>query len=154
MTLGMLWSRRSVVGALLVGSAACYAGGGEPSEPGEGRKLRPVPGCEGCEAAWERAPSTLDAGLDLASAQEPGERLACAARCSSRMDERLRRMSSFTSTTPTRTAFMRMDPMRVSGAGAMVGCEGGSGQVRMDSIKSGPSNPAPIRTGLALRTFT
>lgn len=47
--------------------------------PGAGALYTPpqrsVPGCEGCEAAWERDPSTLPAHLRLAAAREPGEPL-------------------------------------------------------------------------------
>lgn len=40
-----------------------------------GRSLRPVPGCEGCEAVREREPAALRPRLTLAGADEQGERL-------------------------------------------------------------------------------
>ncbi len=68
------WSRRAVIAGLLVGPAACYARPRDTSAPREGaRGLRPVPGCEGCEAAWERNPSALLPRIRLAPAGEPGE---------------------------------------------------------------------------------
>lgn len=60
--------------ALVAASSACQA---QPAEEAQARRqaLRPVPGCEGCEAAWERDPAALAASLTLAGAEEPGERL-------------------------------------------------------------------------------
>lgn len=44
-----------------------------PASPAPARPLRPVPGCEGCEAAWERDPATMRAHIRLGAATDPGE---------------------------------------------------------------------------------
>ncbi|MDQ3245333.1 MAG: intradiol ring-cleavage dioxygenase [Pseudomonadota bacterium] len=67
------WSRRSVIAALLVGPAACYARPSGGTQASQARELRPIAGCEGCEAAWERDPSALSSRIKLAAAEERGE---------------------------------------------------------------------------------
>jgi protocatechuate 3,4-dioxygenase, beta subunit len=63
--------------AVLFLAVACQAREGEDSS----RVARPsgqlpqIPGCEGCEAAWERDPATLSSTIRLAAPNEPGERL-------------------------------------------------------------------------------
>ena len=71
-------SRRSVVAGLgsaplIIPAAACRSAAPAPAE--ERARLRAVPGCEGCEAVWERAPSSLPARLELASARDSGDPL-------------------------------------------------------------------------------
>lgn len=60
---------------LLAAPAGCSPGNGQSTEASGARQLRPVPGCEGCEAAWERDPTTLTPSIRLAPAGEPGEPL-------------------------------------------------------------------------------
>jgi protocatechuate 3,4-dioxygenase beta subunit len=62
---------------MLASSTACGAEQGEQQVSGRQapRQLPTVPGCEGCEAAWEREPSTLGPSIRLAGTDEPGERL-------------------------------------------------------------------------------
>jgi protocatechuate 3,4-dioxygenase beta subunit len=62
---------------MLASSTGCGAEQGEQqvSARQAPRQLPTVPGCEGCEAAWEREPSTLVPSLQLAGTDEPGERL-------------------------------------------------------------------------------
>lgn len=68
--------RYMLVTALLLGlSGACSP---EPARSQDAssrsaRQLRPVSGCEGCEAAWERDAAALAPRIRLAPAGEPGE---------------------------------------------------------------------------------
>lgn len=76
----MQWSHTVLALAMLASSSAC---GAEPPDARNTtaamsqapRQLREIPGCEGCEAAWERDPQTLSPSIRLASADEPGEPL-------------------------------------------------------------------------------
>ncbi len=66
-----------LIGAAAVLIDSCGTG---TAERGVGRNapervLRAVPGCEGCEAAWEREPATLGPRISLAREGEPGEPL-------------------------------------------------------------------------------
>lgn len=62
---------------LLVSSTGCGAEQGEKqvSTTQAPRPLPTVPACEGCEAAWERKPSTMAPTIQLAGGGEPSERL-------------------------------------------------------------------------------
>ena len=64
--------------AILLPGTGCTAepaqGGAAPAQAAA-RELRPVPGCEGCEAAWERDPGTMRPEIALATKAEPGEPL-------------------------------------------------------------------------------
>lgn len=62
---------------MLLTSSACGAEAGQPggTDQQRPRELRPVPGCEGCEAAWEADSSTLAPRIRLAGPDEPGEPL-------------------------------------------------------------------------------
>ncbi len=73
----MRWHGTLTVAAMLVISTACGAEQGQQqvSAKQAPRQLPTVPGCEGCEAAWEREPSTMVASIQLAGKDEPGERL-------------------------------------------------------------------------------
>jgi protocatechuate 3,4-dioxygenase beta subunit len=71
----MKMHRTITLAAILVTSTGC---GAEQAQQQAGvqqasRPLRAVPGCEGCEAAWEREPSTLGSNIVLAGEEEPGE---------------------------------------------------------------------------------
>ncbi len=73
----MRWHKASVLGAMLFTSLACGAEQSQQQvdvQPAP-RQLRAVPGCEGCEAAWEREPATMASAIQLAGRDEPGERL-------------------------------------------------------------------------------
>lgn len=67
----MRWHKAVTLAAMLAASPAC----GAEQDRQQARQLRAVPGCEGCEAAWEREPSTLVPSIQLAGEKEPGERL-------------------------------------------------------------------------------
>lgn len=70
--------RKLITAALLAAASACYAETRQPTAaPGEQSRtqLRQVPGCEGCEAAWERDPAKMTAQISLAPPGEPGEPL-------------------------------------------------------------------------------
>ena len=69
----MRWYKGITLATMLIASGACGADQGQ--RQAAPRQLRPVPGCEGCEAAWEREPSTLVSSIRLAAEKEPGERL-------------------------------------------------------------------------------
>lgn len=73
----MRWHKTLALAAMLVSSTACGAEQGEQqvSARQAPRQLPTVPGCEGCEAAWEREPSTMAPNIQLAGSDEPGERL-------------------------------------------------------------------------------
>jgi protocatechuate 3,4-dioxygenase beta subunit len=61
-------------GALAVSASGCQAqADGNPAQ--QQRQLRAVPGCEGCEAAWERDPDALKPRISLAGKDEPGKPL-------------------------------------------------------------------------------
>lgn len=69
---------KSVFAAMLLAcSTACNAEQPVAASPGaeQARALRPVPGCEGCEAAWERDAATLGSRISLAPHGEPGAKL-------------------------------------------------------------------------------
>ena len=73
----MRWHKTLALAAMLVSSTACGAEQGEQqvSARQAPRQLPTVAGCEGCEAAWEREPSTMAPSIQLAGSDEPGERL-------------------------------------------------------------------------------
>jgi protocatechuate 3,4-dioxygenase beta subunit len=76
----MRWYHNLLSAAMLVSSTACSAetsGGTEMAAAADQapRQLRTIPGCEGCEAAWERQPDTLASSINLSKADEPGEPL-------------------------------------------------------------------------------
>ena len=66
-----------LVAAVLASSNACNAETSNTMNSAaaqqQPRQLRTIPGCEGCEAAWERDPNTRRPSVSLASAEEPGE---------------------------------------------------------------------------------
>jgi protocatechuate 3,4-dioxygenase beta subunit len=53
--------------------AATPASAAPAPSPSPARPLRPVPDCEGCEAAWERDPATMRAHIRLGAETDPGE---------------------------------------------------------------------------------
>lgn len=65
------------VAIMLTTSSGCTAEPRQqrPNLQETSRQLRAIPGCEGCEAAWEREPSELTPRVQIAPASEPGERL-------------------------------------------------------------------------------
>ncbi len=73
----MSWYKMFALATMLTTSTACRAERGEQRVAAQQapRQLPTVPGCEGCEAAWERDPSTLVPVIQLAGKDEPGERL-------------------------------------------------------------------------------
>ncbi len=73
----MRWHEALTVAVMLLSSAACGAEQGQQQHSAKQapRQLPTVAGCEGCEAAWERESSTMDASIQLAGKDEPGERL-------------------------------------------------------------------------------
>ncbi len=76
----MQWSHSVLALAILASSAACHARAPGAAETATAtgqapRQLREIPGCEGCEAAWEREPQTLTPSIRLAAPSEPGEPL-------------------------------------------------------------------------------
>nr|WP_294171069.1 hypothetical protein [uncultured Sphingomonas sp.] len=61
---------------IVILGAACGAERGAAAAQGRRQRvLRPVPGCEGCEAVWERDAAELAPELALAGRDERGERL-------------------------------------------------------------------------------
>lgn len=67
--------RMLIAAALSMPAASCaeQVQSEPPAAEARTRELRPVPGCEGCEAAWERDPAALPARIGLAPEGEPGE---------------------------------------------------------------------------------
>lgn len=69
--------RRAVLAGLvaLPAVALCPGCNREASAQRAARPSRQVPGCEGCEAVWEREAGTMKPTLTLAGPDEPGQRL-------------------------------------------------------------------------------
>ena len=67
--------RLTLAMALLGLTSACQAQESAGAGQAERRELRPVAGCEGCEAAWERDAANLTSSISLAPPGEPGEPL-------------------------------------------------------------------------------
>lgn len=78
--------RRSALLALAGGASTLIAcrGISAATEPERGKVRADLYACEGCDAVAERRPDTLSATLQLASAQEPGERMTLTGRVLSR----------------------------------------------------------------------